>query len=52
MARGSQPRDAKRSEEKPGRLQILLVVVAVLLLAAAVGLLVSTPSVDFHPRGR
>jgi hypothetical protein len=52
MARGSRRRDAKSSEEKPSWAPILLVVVAVLLLAAAVGLLVNTPSVDFHPKGR
>jgi hypothetical protein len=52
MASGPQPRDARKPDEKPGRAQILLVVVAVLLLAAAVGLLLSTPSVEFRPRGR
>ncbi len=36
--------------QKPGRVQVLKVIVAVLALILVVALLVNTPHPDFHPR--
>lgn len=38
--------------EKPGRAQVLLFVVAVVVLIVAVALLMNTPSLHFHTRAR